>query len=356
VAVAAASGTVLVAVGLPLLAARAFPSPGIAVLALVHLLTVVGLGAAFLFRGVADPVERMLAVADRLRARGGELPALGPPGEAEGPALHRVALAFERTGRALEEERARVALQLAELERANRELAGAQESLVRSEKLATVGRLAAGVAHEVGNPLGAVCGYAELARSRLHGGGSTAEVADFLARIAAEAQRIDRIVRDLLDFARPADLRLEAVALAPVVEGAIRLAAMQPRARDVSVEVRIADDVPPVRADERRLAQVFLNLLLNASDAMDGGGLVRLAARRDGTAVVVVEVVDGGPGFPSEHLSRVFEPFFSTKAPGRGTGLGLAVCHGIVSSFGGEIAAGNAVAGGAVITLRLPVA
>jgi C4-dicarboxylate-specific signal transduction histidine kinase len=110
-----------------------------------------------------------------------------------------------------------------------------------------------------------------------------------------------------------------------------------------------------VRADERRLAQVFLNLLLNAADAMEGRGPVTIDARAEG-ASVVVDVADRGPGIPPEHLPRVFEPFFSTKVPGRGTGLGLAVCHGIVSSFGGEIDAGNAAGGGALITLRLPAA
>jgi two-component system, NtrC family, sensor kinase len=300
---------------------------------------------------VARPVERMLSAASQLSSEG--LPALGPPGEAPGPSLPRVAIAFERTVAALADERARVAEKVAALERANRELGTARESLVRSEKLATVGRLAGGVAHEVGNPLGAIAGYAELARARLSGGSAgAAEVADLLARISAEAARIDAIIRDLLDFARSSDLALAPVSLAGVVEGAVRLARVQARFRSVEVALDLPGDLPPVRADERRLGQVLLNLLMNAGDAMEGSGAVRIAARAEGEHVRV-EVADGGPGILPEHLPRLFDPFFTTKPPGKGTGLGLAVCHGIVESLGGEIAAENGPSGGAVFSLRL---
>ncbi|HEY6005144.1 MAG TPA: ATP-binding protein, partial [Anaeromyxobacter sp.] len=273
--------------------------------------------------------------------------------EPGGPALSRAALAFERVASALALERVRLAAKVEELTRANRELAEARESLVRSEKLATVGRLAGGVAHEVGNPLGAIAGYAELARARLAGGSAGAgEVADLLSRISAEAARIDAIIRDLLDFARPSDLALAPVPLAGVVEGAVRLARMQPRFRRVEVAVELPADLPPVRADERRLGQVLLNLLMNAGDAMEGGGAVRIAARAEGEHVRV-DVADRGPGILPEHLPRLFDPFFTTKPPGKGTGLGLAVCHGIVESLGGEIAAENGPSGGAVFSLKL---
>jgi two-component system, NtrC family, sensor kinase len=349
-AIAAGSAAVLLGAGLPLVAARA-PLSVLALAVALHAAVLVALGAAILFRGVARPVERMLSAASQLSSGG--LPALGPPGEAPGPSLPRVAIAFERTVAALADERARVAEKVAALERANRELGSVRESLVRSEKLATVGRLAGGVAHEVGNPLGAIAGYAELARARLSGGSAgAAEVADLLARISAEAARIDAIIRDLLDFARPSDLALAPVPLAGVVEGAVRLARVQPRFRSVEVALDLPGDLPPVRADERRLGQVLLNLLMNAGDAMEGSGAVRIAARAEGEHVRL-EIADGGPGILPEHLPRLFDPFFTTKAPGKGTGLGLAVCHGIVESLGGEIAAENGPSGGAVFSLKL---
>ncbi|HTN53484.1 MAG TPA: ATP-binding protein [Anaeromyxobacter sp.] len=354
-AVATGVAGVLVAAGLPLLARRTGPVWIVAALALAAAAAVVAVGLAVLIGGVARPVERLLDAAARLSVPAGDLPALGPPGEASGPALHRAAVAFERTVAALEGERLRVAEQLAALERANRELAGAQESLVRSEKLATVGRLAAGIAHEVGNPLGAICGYAELARGRALAGAPAAELADLLARISAEGQRIDRILRDLLDFARPAAPALGPVAVASALDVAARLARVQARARGLEVQAELASGLPPVWADAHRLEQVFLNLLLNAADAMGGQGTVWITARGEGDEVVV-RVADAGPGIPAEHLGRVFDPFFTTKPPGEGTGLGLSVCHGILESFGGGITAGNAPDGGAVLTLRLRAA
>jgi signal transduction histidine kinase len=275
-------------------------------------------------------------------------------------------VAFERMAAALGEERARLAEKVTELERANGALVDARETLLRAERLATLGRLAAGVAHEVGNPLGAISGYVELARDRIArmdavGAGGAAgegqvslrqEADDFVARAGAEAARIDRLVRDLLDLARPAEPAAGAIDLAAPLEAALRLARVQPRFRSVRVDVALPPALQPVVADERRLAQVFLNLLLNAADATGGAGQVRVTAAAD-AGTVTVTVADDGPGIPAADLPRVFEPFFSTKAGGQGTGLGLAISQGIVESFGGELRAGNGASGGAVLTVSL---
>jgi C4-dicarboxylate-specific signal transduction histidine kinase len=241
-----------------------------------------------------------------------------------------------------------------ELERANRALADARESLVRTEKLATVGRLAAGVAHEVGNPLGAIAGYAEVARDRLRRG-AAGEADDFLARIGAEARRIDTIVHDLLDFARPAEPALAPVAVRAAVEAAVRLARPQPRFRGVEVALDLPAALPPALADARRLEQVLLNLLLNAGDAMGGAGRLEIGARAE-AGVVEIAVADRGPGIPAGDLPRIFDPFFTTKPPGAGTGLGLSICHRLVESFGGSIEAANREGGGAVLRVRLRAA
>ena len=354
VALGAAAGALVVALGLPL-AARQSLGPGAVLTVGAGVGFLVALAAAaLLLRSVGRAVDRMLAAAEAFgNGATGELPLLAPPGESAVRGLSGAAIAFERLAAALSDERRRLAIKVSELERANRDLAGARESWLRSERLATVGRLAAGVAHEVGNPLGAIAGYAELARTRLEAGAAPpAELADLLARISGEAARIDAIIRDLLDFARPADLALAPVSLARAVEGAVRLARMQPRFRAVEVAVDLPADLPKVRADERRVGQVLLNLLLNAGDAMEGAGAVRVGARTEGDHVRV-EVADRGPGILPEHLPRLFDPFFTTKSPGNGTGLGLAVCHGIVESLGGDIRAGNAPGGGAVFTVRL---
>ncbi len=351
-AVAAVVAAGLIAVGVPLLASRSLGARQFILLVLVGALAVVAVGGLFLVRGVARPLDRLVEAASRLGAEGG-LPPLGPPGEESSPGLARVALAFERTAAALSEERARLAAKVRELEATNRRLADTQEELLRSERLASVGRLAAGIAHEVGNPLGAIAGYAELARSRLAAGSADLAAAeDFLRRICVEAGRIDAIVRDLLDFARPTAPAVGPVSVAGALDGAARLARMQARFREVRLELDLPPGLPAVRADERRLAQVFLNLLLNAGDATAGAGRVRVAGRlEDGQ--VVVDVDDTGPGLSPEARARAFDPFFTTKEPGQGTGLGLAVCHGVMASFGGTIEAGAAPGGGARFTLRL---
>ncbi|HYG67922.1 MAG TPA: histidine kinase dimerization/phospho-acceptor domain-containing protein, partial [Anaeromyxobacteraceae bacterium] len=247
-ALAALAGVVLVVLGVPLAAAGALGARTLVAIALVQVACLVAAGAVILVRWSGRPVERLLAAAERLGARE-KLPLLGAPEEASGPGLARAVVAFERLAAALGEDRARLAAKIDELERANRQLAEARESLLRSERLATVGRLAAGIAHEVGNPLGAITGYAELARERL-ASGAREEAADCVARIGGEAARIDAIVRDLLDFARPAPLALAPVDVRAAAHAARRLAAMQPRARSVEVELEIPGDVPPVRADE----------------------------------------------------------------------------------------------------------
>jgi len=278
------------------------------------------------------------------------LPLLGDSGHG----LDQAALAFERAAAALIEERARLAAKVDEMTRVNRALADARESLFRSEKLATVGRLAAGVAHEVGNPLGAIAGYAEVARSRLPPG-TAPDLREALDRIAAAADRIDHTVRGLLDFARPAPLELRPVSVAAALEAAMDLARVQPRLRGVEVVVELSPDLPPVLADERQLCQVFLNLLLNAGDAMEGQGRVEVGGRA-GADALEITMMDSGPGIPPQDLARMFDPFFTTKDPGAGSGLGLAICHSIIDSFGGTIDAANSPDGGAVFTLRLRVA
>jgi two-component system, NtrC family, sensor kinase len=351
-ALAVASSALLLALGLPALARGRLSPPFFAALVAADALLVVAVAAAILFRVVARPVDRLVAAAARIDPAREPLPLLGEDG---GPALERAATAFERAAAALSEERSRLASKVEELTAANRALAETRESLQRTERLATVGRLASGVAHEVGNPLAAVQGYVALARQRLPPGAR--ELEDFLARIAAEAERIDRTVRDLLDFARPSRASLSSIELAPAVDGALRLARMQARFRAVEVELALPRDLPRVTADEHHLAQVFVNLFLNAGDAMQGRGSLLVRGQADaGGGAVLVSVADRGPGIPACDLPRVFDPFFTTKPPGEGTGLGLAICHRLMESFGGEISASNRDGGGACFTLRFPAA
>jgi signal transduction histidine kinase len=218
-------------------------------------------------------------------------------------------------------------------------LAAQREQIIRSEKLASVGQLAAGVAHEIGNPLAAILGYVDILRSDAAGKGELplAERRDALDRVKAETQRIHRIIRELLEFSRPS--REDPVATDPLrlVQSAQALLAPQARFRDVRVVTTPAGEAwSQVMVVPSRLVQVLVNLMLNAADAMDGKGTIVVSCHEENRRVILA-VADEGPGIPKEHRRKVFDPFFTTKAVGQGTGLGLPVCRSIIESFGGTL-------------------
>lgn len=308
---------------------------------------------------IVRPVERLTRASERLAAGGAHV-SVPEEGAAE---VLRLAAAFNDMAAQLRAERAALEVRLSELETATRELRTAQDGLVRSEKLASVGRLAAGVAHEIGNPLAAILGFVELLRA---GELEPAEEREFLSRIFAETNRIHRIIRDLLDFSRQSsDAEGAAVEascdLREVVADAVRLVAPQKDLRLVTIEQHLHDDARPVRGAAHRLTQVVLNLLLNAADAVDGEGTIVLTVMPGEGDVVTLVVEDTGPGIAPAVLATLFEPFVTTKPAGRGTGLGLAVCHTIIERLGGTMQAENALGAdggvtGARFEVRLPVA
>lgn len=264
-----------------------------------------------------------------------------------GPLVSRIQRALQRMAEALRAEQSLTRSQMASLREANARLARAQTELVSSERLATVGRLAAGVAHEVGNPLSGILGYVALARMKA----PTPELKDFLERIDHEVQRIDRIIRGLLELGRPGTASLGPVEVGAVVETCVRLVRAAPELANVTVELGLEPGLL-ARADAGPLSQIIINLLLNAAQAMGGKGRVRVTTRREeGEARLVVE--DAGPGIPADVMPRLFEPFFTTKGR-EGTGLGLAVSLRLAQVMGGGLRAENAPGGGARFTVSLP--
>jgi two-component system NtrC family sensor kinase len=259
-----------------------------------------------------------------------------------GDLLGRLGPSVRRLEERLREERSRVRTQLAELSQSNQKLREAREEAARSERLASVGRLAAGVAHELGNPVAAVLAYSSLLRAKA----VTPETADYADRMEREALRMDRILHDLLDLARPRDLELAAIDVARTVEGAWAHAGPE-----TSLELRNAlpADFPEALADEHYLVQVFVNLFTNAAKA--SARAVQVRGRVDGEQLEV-EVQDDGAGIPAEVFPHLFEPFFTTAAPGKGTGLGLALCHASLERMGGSIEA-RRCAQGACFVLRM---
>lgn len=241
-----------------------------------------------------------------------------------------------------------------EVERATVSLKEAQDRLIRSERLASVGRLAAGLAHEVGNPIAALLGLEDLL---LEGGLDPSEQQDFLQRMRKETERINRILRDLLQFARAGEQHEPAGAAQGDVAEAVRdtaaLIAPQKEMRDVELDVAIPPGLPSVTLSAEQLMQVVLNLVLNAVDALDGGGRVRVTAEPYSAGVRLV-VEDNGPGVAVVVRERLFEPFVTTKEVGKGTGLGLAVCRGLVEAVGGSIALDTTFQDGARFIVELP--
>jgi two-component system NtrC family sensor kinase len=234
----------------------------------------------------------------------------------------------------------------------------ANRAVARTEKLAAVGRLAAGVVHEINNPLATIAACAEALETRVGEGafGQSAEVEDlreYLSLIRSEAFRCKTITNGLLDFSRNRAGQHAPVSLDEVLEAAARLLRHQKRSRNVEIEVEVANDLAAVSGDAGQLQQAIIILAENAIDAMPQGGTLSLRARNE-SAGVRSEVCDTGIGIPRENLARIFDPFFTTKEVGHGTGLGLAVCYGIVTEHGGRISVDSVVGRGTTFTLTLP--
>ncbi len=225
------------------------------------------------------------------------------------------------------------------------------EGLVRTEKLATAGVLAAGVAHEVNNPLASISSLVQVLRSRA----SASDDRETLDTILGEISRISSILRDLTDFARAPAPRRAPAELNPIIEACLRLVAVDRRFKRLQIETDMASDLPSVLVDTDQMQQVFLNLILNAGDATPEGGTIRVASRVDPElGTVDVEVADTGSGIPPDVRRHVFDPFFSTKPPGQGTGLGLSVCYGIVRAHDGTIDIVSEAGRGTSVRVRLP--
>lgn len=264
--------------------------------------------------------------------------------------IGRVAGSFNEMLRRLEQNKEELESKLAELEQTNAELQSTRDSLVRSEKLASVGQLAAGIAHEIGNPLAALSGYNEL----LHDGGlDDSDVDDLLRRSGQQLDRIRGVIRNLLDFSRDeSGGRPGRTSLAQCVDETISL--VRAGSRSKAIEFVALDLDAWVEVVPSQLVQVLVNLAMNAADALgDEGGRVEFTQERDEHLVRLV-VQDDGPGVPADLRSRVFDPFFTTKDVGEGTGLGLAVSARIIESFGGELLLEPSTVGARfVLSLRL---
>jgi two-component system NtrC family sensor kinase len=329
---------------------------------LVGTLTLVALAlviALFVRRSVIRPVSRLVTATRRL-GRGDlsyEVPVRSQSEFREleqslNDMAHSLAGARAERLRLLNSLEQQVEVRTAELKRA-------QEQLVRSEKLSSLGRLAASIAHEINNPLAGILTYSKLLIRTFDGppeeDPARTSAVKQLKLIQRETERCSAIVRNLLDFARERPLDVKDVSINQVLDDALTLIGNQARLANIDL-VKSLGDVPPVHGDFGQLRQACVNLLINACDAMAGkGGRLELrTAAIAGGGTIELSVADTGCGIPKEHLSKVLDPFFTTKD--KGTGLGLSVVYGIVERHGGSIDITSEVGVGTTVVIRLPAA
>lgn len=269
--------------------------------------------------------------------------------------LGRLALEFSAMYDRLEAAKTSLMAEQAERERM-------EASLRNTARLASLGQLAAGLAHEIGTPLGVIGGRAESLQRRLAGNGHAEQS---LGIVLDQIDRISRIVRSMLDFAKVRELHLTETDLGQVLESTIEFVDHRFEELGIEVQSRIDPRARPVRADGENLQEVFLNLTMNAADAMPEGGHLFVCIRPQRRAhpdqgtdldLMEVEFMDDGVGIAPEHIDRVFDPFFTTKDIGKGTGLGLSVSYGIVREHGGWMEVESAPSRGTTMRVLLPVA
>ncbi|MBE0595775.1 MAG: HAMP domain-containing histidine kinase, partial [Desulfuromonadales bacterium] len=300
-------------------------------------------GVFLLYRNVVRPVRDLMQATREVAA--GDLEQILPE---EGPKeIADLSRSFNQMTATLHDSRRQTEAHIDSLRQANQELASSRDEVVRGARMASVGHLAAGMAHEIGNPLGALVGYLGLLKGEL--AGDSREIA---VRALSEAQRIDLLVRDLLDYAAPPRGEVEDFDPVALLRQAVELLEHQGAFSHRALADGLPTALPAVRMARHKLQQVFINLLLNARDACPPGAAIRLSAgrRQDG---VWLTVADEGEGMAPQLLANIFDPFFTTKEPGKGRGLGLAVCQRIVEEVGGRIEVRSEPGKGSAFTVRL---
>ncbi|APG25380.1 sensor histidine kinase [Syntrophotalea acetylenica] len=279
-------------------------------------------------RNVSGPVRKLMA-STRAVAGGNLEEKVSEEGPAEIASLAR---SFNFMLETLRDSRRCTDEHIRSLQQANREIKETRDALLRSEKMASIGHLAAGMAHELGNPLSALIGYMEVLKMDLPPG-RTRQIID---HAGTELERIDHLVRDLLDYARPNPDREELIDPAPVARQAMTMLQRQGMFDVVTLVDNLPENLPSVRMAPHRLMQVVVNLLVNARDASPLKGKIHVSGGLD-DKTVWLEIADDGQGIPEAILPYIFDPFFTTKAPGKGRGLGLAVCQRVLEEAGGRI-------------------
>jgi two-component system NtrC family sensor kinase len=313
------------------------------ILILVDSLVLIAFGSFLLARRVVNPLKRLVGVAQRIG--GGDLG-------------HRAQVEYEneigQLATAFNQMVERLAEKQRDLEKTITKLKQTREELVNTEKLASVGRMAAGVAHEIGNPLTSVLGHTEilhkkLKQKRLKDGEI---LLDLVERMRKETERINRIIKDLLQFSKPPSAHVEDVDVNQLVQDSLNLLKLQEKFQDIDFALSLKDNLSPAKGNSDHLQQVLLNILINAADAMPNGGSIYIRTKED-KRWVIITIKDTGTGIPAADLDKICDPFYTTKSPDKGTGLGLSISLKIIDEFGGKLQVESKVGKGSEFTIYL---
>jgi signal transduction histidine kinase len=356
----------------------------------LDILVLVAFGVYIFSKLVVKPVQKLVQTAESFQ-EGDIIPDVSAGEQNE---LGKLSQALNTMLQRLAENKEELRQHISSLEQANLELQRAQQEVIFSEKLASVGRLAAGIAHEIGNPIGIVLGYLELLQRKDTDEGERMEL---VGRMGNEIQRVNQTIRQLLDFSRPSSSEREAISVHPLIRETLDVLDHQLRQKDIEVVLELEAQADIVFANADQLKQVFLNLMVNAADAMEGtsdrpqggelhvrtqafagGNLIRgnsraqpLRRRTDPTTAdyshlrrsrvtageswLQIQFADTGVGIPKENQKRVFDPFYTTKEVGKGTGLGLSVSIQIIETLGGRMDLSSNPGQETRITIQLPL-
>jgi len=320
----------------------------IAISIILDVVVIAFFGFYILSRRVVRPVHKLIRTTEEI-AKGRFPDEMDVGGVKEINQLH---FALKKMYDEIEESKQRLKENIQALEESNRALLRTQKELITSEKLASLGKLAAGVAHEIGNPLSAIRGYVEvLKRGYIV---NDEKKAEFLTNIQREVERIDRIIRTLLDYSRPRDFELRRIGVNDVISRVVEIVRAQGILKKVDLKLELSDGLTPIEADPHQLSQVIINLILNAKDAVSEGGVITVSSSRTLNGGVEIAVKDNGIGIPKETVDRIFDPFFTTKPPGKGTGLGLSVSQRIIQNFNGGISVESEPGRGSTFKITFP--
>jgi signal transduction histidine kinase len=241
------------------------------------------------------------------------------------------------------------------LEFAYKELKETQDQLHSAEKLASIGQLAAGVAHEINNPLGSIMLYANMLKRKIEKLSDDAQSKEDLSLIIEEANRCKNIVANLLNFARQGKLRISSVNIYELISFITKMLLVNPDFSEIEIKINNEINSQEIEGDTDQLKQVFLNILTNACEALEYSSIKKiLIDLKKSNNNLIIEITDSGCGIPQENIAKVFTPFFTTKKMGKGTGLGLAITYGIVKMHKGEIKVNSTIGKGTTFIITLP--